>query len=90
MSHWSFSRPELAEHYINILATGLFSNLAIIAPRRKGKTLFMLQDLAPLAKEHNYFPVYANLWQNINSPQEGLISAFQEALGPLMFDSPLE
>jgi len=30
MTNWNFSRPELAEKYLDIFSTGLFSNLAII------------------------------------------------------------
>ena len=78
MNDWHFPRPELAKQYLQLLEIGICSNLAIIAPRRKGKTLFVLQDLAPLARKKNYLPVYASLWQNINEPHEGLISALEE------------
>lgn len=80
MDEWHFPRPELADHYLNLLELGISSSLAIIAPRRKGKTLFVLQDLAPLAQKRNYLPVYASLWQNINAPHEGLILALEEAV----------
>lgn len=80
MDHWHFPRPELAAHYLEVLALGITSNLAIIAPRRKGKTLFVLQDLAPLAQRSQYVPVYASLWQNTNAPQEGLLLALDEAI----------
>ena len=79
MENWHYSRSELAEQYLSLVALGITSNFAIIAPRRKGKTLFILQDLSPLAQKKNYLPVYASLWQNINAPHEGLISALEEA-----------
>src|SRR5690606_2910301 len=62
------------------LEVGITSSYAIIAPRRKGKTLFMLQDLTPLAQRKGYLPVYASLWQNINAPHEGIITALEEAI----------
>jgi len=83
MEDWHYPRENLAEHYLSLLALGISSNLAIIAPRRKGKTLFMLQDLAPQAQKKKYIPVYASLWQNINAPHEGLISALEEAIATL-------
>lgn len=83
MDGWHFPRTELAEHYLGLLALGISSSFAIIAPRRKGKTLFILQDLAPLAQKKGYVPVYASLWQNINAPHEGLIAALEDAIAVL-------
>ena len=80
MNDWYFPRTELAEKYLQILETGIFSSIAIIAPRRKGKTLFALKDIFDLARQKHYIPVYASLWQNINAPHQGLISALEEAI----------
>lgn len=80
MDQWHFARPELAKHYLELLSLGISSNLAIIAPRRKGKTLFILQDLAPAAEAEGYLPLYASLWQNINAPHEGIISSLEESI----------
>lgn len=83
MDIWYYSRIELAKKYLKILNIGISSNLAIIAPRRKGKTLFVLNDISSAARKENYIPVYASLWQNINAPHEGLILALEEALEAL-------
>jgi len=83
MDIWYFPRTKLAESYLKTLKIGISSNLAIIAPRRKGKTLFILQDISTIAKKENYLPVYASLWQNINSPHEGIILALEEAIEAL-------
>ena len=83
MEGWHYPRKKLAEQYLGLLALGITSSLALIAPRRKGKTLFILQDLAPLAQQENYVPVYASLWQNINAPHEGLISALEDVIAAL-------
>jgi hypothetical protein len=83
MDEWHYPRTALADHYLNRLALGISSSFAIIAPRRKGKTLFMLQDLVPQAQKNKYLPVYASLWQNINAPHEGLITALEEALAAI-------
>ena len=72
MEGWHYPRTELAEQYLGLLALGISSSLAIIAPRRKGKTLFILQDLAPLSQKKNYIPVYASLWQNMSADLIGV------------------
>jgi len=54
MEGWHYPRTELAEQYLGLLALGISSSLAIIAPRRKGKTLFILQDLAALDKKATF------------------------------------
>jgi len=67
MDGWHYPRENLAEHYLSLLVLGVSSDFSIIAPRRKGKTLFVLQDLAPQSQKKKYIPVYASLWQNINA-----------------------
>ena len=79
MNDWHYHRPELAEQYLAILATGITSHVGYIADRRMGKTLFMLQDLAPLAYKKKFIPVYVSLWANVNAPHESLITALEEA-----------
>jgi len=83
MDNWHYPRDNLADHYLSILNLGISSTLALIAPRRKGKTFFILQDLFPIAHKKKYLPVYASLWQNINSPHEGIISALEETIADL-------
>lgn len=89
MDQWHFNRAALADQYLGLLALGITSNLAIIAPRRKGKTLFMLNDLAPLAAQRGYLPVYASLWQNINAPHEGIYKALSDAVAELDKQTPI-
>lgn len=80
MDNWYFSRLELAQHFMKVLEVGISPNLAIFAARRKGKSVFLLKDLAPLAQRQGYLPVYASLWQNCNAPYEPIISAIEETL----------
>lgn len=83
MDIWYFPRTELARKYLEILDVGISSSLGIVAPRRKGKTLFVLNDISELARKQQYIPVYASFWQNINAPHEGLMLALEEALDAL-------
>lgn len=59
MEGWHYPRTELAEQHLGLLALGISSSLSIIAPRRKGKMLFILQDLAPLSQK-KVFPLSPN------------------------------
>ena len=90
MNDWHFSRPELAERLLKIFDVGINSNIALIAPRRKGKTLFLLSDLVPAAQSHGYIPIYASLWQNMDAPHEGLIAALEEVIASIASKSTIK
>lgn len=64
---------------MRVMDSGLVSRIAIFAPRRKGKTWFVLRDLAPAAVKNGYVPVFASLWRTPDKPQvaivEGMIAA---------------
>lgn len=83
MDHWYFARNDLAKHYLELFDVGIQSYLAVIAPRRRGKTLFLLKDLAPSALKKGYLPVYASLWQNMDAPHEGILLSLQSAIATI-------
>ncbi|MFT6123855.1 MAG: putative AAA+ superfamily ATPase, partial [Oleiphilaceae bacterium] len=58
MTDWHFSRPDLVTKSLKLFKVGITSNIALIAPRRKGKTLFLLSDLALQAEAQGYIPIY--------------------------------
>lgn len=58
---WHFTRPDDAERLLKTLNIGLVSAIAIIEPRRRGKTTFLLADLLPAAQAHGMLPIYINL-----------------------------
>jgi len=90
MNDWHFARPEFSSKLLKIFEVGITSNIALIAPRRKGKTLFLLSDLVPEAQSLDYIPIYASLWQNMDSPHEGLIDALEEAIRSIANKSVLK
>ncbi|MEE8058986.1 MAG: hypothetical protein V3T17_14295 [Pseudomonadales bacterium] len=90
MSNLHFPRPELAEQIIASLKAGIFSSFALIAPRRKGKTAFILLDLAPVAIKKGYFPLYISLWQERNSPHLAICQALEDAIASLNRKSALQ
>ncbi len=77
---WHFPRGELVDQVFRAYGTGLVRRLALFAPRRKGKTSFVLRDLAPAAVAKRYLPVYASLWANPNAPHTVILQALEEAL----------
>ena len=77
---WHFSRHALAREFVQQLDVGLASRMTLVAPRRKGKTEFLLFDLAPAAETAKYRVVYASLWANVNAPQQGLLEALTTAV----------
>ena len=56
---WHFPRPDDAARIIGTLNVGLVSALAIIEPRRRGKTTFLLEDLMPAATSGELEPFLA-------------------------------
>ena len=65
---WHFPRPEFTEQVLSTLTQGPAQALTLFAPRRTGKTEFLLKDLAPLAEERGHPVIYASFWQTPFSP----------------------
>jgi uncharacterized protein YukE len=79
---WHFPRTELANSYLDTLRAGLISSLVLFAPRRKGKTEFLLEDLLPSAEAAGYRTVYCSMWQNRSDPLAALLLALSNAAKP--------
>jgi hypothetical protein len=58
---WHFARSEQAKKILQTLEIGLISAIAIIEPRRKGKTTFLLEDIRPAVEAQGMLAVYINL-----------------------------
>ncbi|WP_372882362.1 hypothetical protein [Psychromonas sp.] len=70
---WHYKRPELAARYLKSVGLSPISRIALLGVRRIGKTAFILKDLVPKASELGFLPVYLNIWENQESPQEHII-----------------
>ncbi|MFI4918354.1 MAG: hypothetical protein ACHP65_02240 [Legionellales bacterium] len=55
---WHFPRTELAQQVLGLFENGLSSALVFFAPRRMGKTEFLLKDIQPLAKKKGFETLY--------------------------------
>ena len=76
---WHFRRDELAEQVLGTLARGPAQALSLFAPRRAGKTEFLVQDLAPHAEAQGHRVIYASFWQAPLSPLAVLLHALEKS-----------
>ena len=58
MDSWYYSREDLADRCLKVLEIGISSNLSVVAPRRKGKTL--LHPLNVRSAHYAIKTVYVN------------------------------
>ena len=84
---WYFERPTLARKYLDLLLGGHGDPLALFAPRRVGKTSFLLHELAGEAAGNGFAPVYIDVWQNRSDALSAINYALQEALDDLSVPS---
>jgi hypothetical protein len=86
MSHftdpWHFSRPELAQAYLQGFDLGLTSARGLFARRRMGKSEFLKHDLLPAALRAGYMVAYTNLWDDTEHPGQALATAILLASQP--------
>lgn len=75
-----FPRTSLAEGILATFDTRLQNAATIFAPRRKGKTTFLANDLIPIAKEHGYLVASADLWMDKSNPERVIATALYEAI----------
>ena len=87
---WHYPRAELANGYLETLQAGLISSMVLFAPRRKGKTEFVLEDLLPAAEAAGYRTVYCSMWQNRSDPLASLLLALTNAAKPKSFSEKLQ
>ena len=74
---WHFERREFTKRILTLLDKGPAQALTLFAPRRTGKTEFLLKDLAPLAEKGGHRVIYASFWQAPLSPFAVLLHALE-------------
>lgn len=88
--NWHYPRADLAKSYLETLQAGLISSAVLFAPRRKGKTEFLLEDLLPAAESAGYRTVYCSMWQNRSDPLAALLTSLTNAAKPKTFGEKLQ
>jgi len=76
---WHFARPELAQHYLRQFSEFGVKRITLFAPRRAGKTQFLIKDLAPAAEDAGYLVSYVSMWEQKDSPHTALKDCFEDA-----------
>lgn len=77
---WHFRREQLARDVVSMFNSGMSHALTFFAPRRKGKTEFLQQDLVPAAEEKGWKPLYYSFMEGDEAEKpRGFILALQAA-----------
>lgn len=79
-SPWHFPRTEFADRVMQSFISGGSTALTLFAPRRTGKTQFLVHDLAPAAERRKCTVVYASFWQTADTPVATLTHAIEGAI----------
>lgn len=77
--NWHYPRVALATAYLAQFEQGLSHSITLFAPRRKGKTEFLLKDLAPAAEARGYKVCYVSMWTLKTNPAAALLAGLAEA-----------
>lgn len=79
-SPWHFPRRDFADRVMQSFIAGGSTALTLFAPRRTGKTQFLVHDLAPAAARRNCTVIYASFWQTADAPVATLTHALEGAI----------
>ena len=86
---WHYPRTDLSEKLMQSITIGLVSSYVLFAPRRIGKTEFLIHDLKPLAQKNQYFVLYFNFFTDLArevNPALLFKNKLREAINNSMFD----
>ncbi len=75
-----FPRHALAESILLGFENNIQTATTIFAPRRKGKTTFVRNDLIPMARDKGFLVATADLWLDKDHPERVIARALQEAI----------
>ena len=64
-----FPRTRHAEHLVNLLTDGIVSTFTLFAPRRMGKTQFLLNDIRPAAEAQHVDVFYFSFMDTNSHPE---------------------
>lgn len=81
-----YPRTKLAENLVRNLADGISSAFTLFAPRRMGKTQFLLNDITPIAKSMGfnlfYFSFMNENTQSVQSDLKTALLKFSDEISP--------
>ena len=69
-STWHYARIVLARQVVGMFETGLSTSLVFFAPRRMGKTEFLLKDIVPAAQKKGFNVHYFSFLDSVDKAGE--------------------
>lgn len=78
-TNWHYPRSALAKHLISGFEQGLADRVTIFAPRKRGKTEFVVHDITPMARDQGILVVYVDFWRYKSSPARAFATAVMTA-----------
>lgn len=75
---WHYPRQELAQQVLGMFNSGLSSALVFFAPRRMGKTEFLLKDMKPLAESKDWPVLYFSFLDVGSEPKQAFTLALMQ------------
>lgn len=78
--NWHFPRLSLAKQVLSMFDSGLSTALVFYAPRRMGKTEFLLEDIQPLAKKEGYQVFYHSFLDTSKNAEHEFTKSLQQYL----------
>ena len=72
---WHYPRRKLAKQVLDMFESGLSSALVFFAPRRMGKTEFLLKDMQPLAEDQGWHVLYFSFLDTVSDTKEAFTLA---------------
>ncbi len=76
--NWHFSRLPLAKQVIGMFESGLSTALVFFAPRRMGKTEFLLKDILPAAEKNDWQVCYHSFLDTSKNAEIAFTKSLQE------------
>ncbi len=75
---WHYPRLALAKQVLGMFESGLSTALVFFAPRRMGKTEFLLKDMRPLATRQHWHTLYFSFLDTTSNTKEAFTLALLE------------
>lgn len=78
--NWHYPRLSLAKQVVSMFDSGLSTALVFFAPRRMGKTEFLLKDMQPMAEKEGWQVFYHSFLDTSKTAQEEFTKSLQQYL----------
>ncbi len=78
--NWHYSREREAEYYLHLFDIGITNSISFFAKHRYGKTAFLCNDIAPLARKKGYDIIYCQIEEDSSNPAKALVTIIEEAI----------